>query len=435
MKNNLFGNPGLKIASLVIAFVIWLVILNVSNPEITRTYSGVPVEVTNASYVESRQQLYASLDRNPTVSVTVHTNRSLTERLSSWNISATADLTQITDFTPPVYVPVNVTVPGVSQDDVTVNPRMIEIALEEIESREFVINPSTAGTTPSTGFEVGKLSVAPEKVKIKGPKSVVDKIDHVSAEVSVTGISVDQTISAKTVVYDRNGEALTDSQMSSLTIGDGSTQVRVDVTLYRVLQDVRIRAEAYGEPAQGYQIGDVTTTPESVRVVGSDEALEAFEEAGAVIEIPEASGDVDISGSFSDQDVTVDITNYLPEGISLASDTGGTVVVHVKILPYNTRSVEIETKKIEKRGLPQDHNAVFVDVKLDIRVTATDDILGNITADDISAYVDLTDAITGDVTVPVIVTLPEGCTLAEDVYATMTVTEITREETVKDNDS
>ena len=97
MKKRMFGHPGLLVASLVIAFGLWLLIINTSNPQVTHTYTGVTVNITNASYVESRQQMYAMIDGIRTINVTVHTNRRLVERLSSSSITATAEKREFSD--------------------------------------------------------------------------------------------------------------------------------------------------------------------------------------------------------------------------------------------------------------------------------------------------------------------------------------------------
>ena len=435
MKNNIFSHPGLKISSLVIAFVIWLAIMNIRNPVSTKTYSNVSVNITNASYVETKEQLYAVVDGTAAVGVTVTTNRKLLERLSSSMITATADLTQITDFTDPVYVPVTVNVPGVSADDVTVNPRMIEVKLEDIESTEFLINPTTAGTTPAKGTEVGKMTVKPDTIRIRGPKSVVDKIDKVNASVDVSRLKEDSSLTAEIEIYDRNGDPLDELEMSYLTIGDESTVVKVSVELYSIVSDVTIEAETYGKPEDGYRIGEITTTPAKLSIVGSDEALESFKAEGNRILIPESSHDVDISGASSDQDFIIDITIYLPEGISLVSDTSSSVVVSVEILPEDSRSIEIETKNIKKKNLAPDYTAVFSDSKISVRIKSDGGDLSALNAEDISASADLTGILHGEHAVPLEIELPEGYELVENVTADMTVSAVLRtKEAQKESD-
>ena len=46
MKEKITHNLGLKILSVVIAFLVWLIVVNVSNPEVTDSVN-VPLEVLN----------------------------------------------------------------------------------------------------------------------------------------------------------------------------------------------------------------------------------------------------------------------------------------------------------------------------------------------------------------------------------------------------
>ena len=426
MKNRLLSHPVLRIASLIIAFVVWLIIMNVSNPVITRTVSGVPVNVTNGSYIESMNLSYAIMSGFETVSVTVETNRSVVERLNVSNITANCDLTQIVNMeSDPVMVPVTVSVPGVSAAGVTVTPQNIQIRLEEMESRDFVINAVAGSGAPARGFEVGSLTSNPEKLTIRGPKSMIERIDKVQAEVDVSNLRENTTVTGALHVYDRNGDELTESQMKSLTFSVNESAVFVDVTLYRILPDVDISAETYGEPAAGYQIGEVTVTPQTISVAGPDEALDDFREVGRRLFITEESHAVDVSGASSDVEIRVNLPDYLPAGLRIAEGFSDTVVVTVKILEYNTKSLEIETKAIDKQNLPTDMNAVFSSQVLDIRVKGTDSALSALTSDDVIASVDLSGAETGTVMVPVSITLPDGFELAEQVSAEITISETT----------
>ena len=426
MKNRLLSHPVLRIASLIIAFAVWLIIMNVSNPVITRTVSGVPVNVTNGSYIESMNLSYAIMSGFETVSVTVETNRSVVERLNVSNITANCDLTQIVNMeSDPVMVPVTVSVPGVSAAGVTVTPQNIQIRLEEMESRDFVINAVAGSGTPARGFEVGSLTSNPEKLTIRGPKSMIERIDKVQAEVDVSNLRENTTVTGALHVYDRNGDELTESQMKSLTFSVNESAVFVDVTLYRILPDVGISAETYGEPAAGYQIGEVTVTPQTISVAGTDEALDDFREVGRRLFITEESHAVDVSGASSDVEIRVNLPDYLPAGLRIAEGFSDTVVVTVKILEYNTKSLEIETKAIDKQNLPTDMNAVFSSQVLDIRVKGTDSALSALTSDDVIASVDLSGAETGTVMVPVSITLPDGFELAEQVSAEITISETT----------
>ena len=60
ISNWLKQNPMLKLASLLLAFLIWITVVNFSNPEVT-DYVNVELEVRNAEELTSADQMY-SLD-------------------------------------------------------------------------------------------------------------------------------------------------------------------------------------------------------------------------------------------------------------------------------------------------------------------------------------------------------------------------------------
>ena len=76
LKQRLKNNWTLKLASVAIAFVIWLVISNINDPIIQKVYSNVKVNITNGSYIESRGMTYRLDSSHQTVSVTLRGNSS-----------------------------------------------------------------------------------------------------------------------------------------------------------------------------------------------------------------------------------------------------------------------------------------------------------------------------------------------------------------------
>ena len=399
-RNHVFTHPVLGVVSLVIAFFVWLIVMNVSDPVRTKTFASIPVSVSNASYVESKGLSYKIADGFQNISVTVKSNTSIIERLSTSSIVANADLTQIIDFnSDPVMVPVTVQIPGVSTDSITANPRNIEISLEDMVSQDFVINTTAGDTSPANGYEIGSISATPEKLTLRGPKSLIERIDKVVAQVDVTGLKTDATLGTTIRVFDKNGDVLSDSRMNYLTPNIGFDDIRVRVTLDEVLSDVPIVAQSYGTPAEGYTVGDISVTPSTIQLVGSEDALDAFRADGGKIVIDSDSKAVDISGASSDQDINVKITDYLPADLRLAADLTDKVVVNVKILEQNTKSFEIETKNIRQDNLPDSLNAVFKESQLDVRVKGSDEKLARLSTDDISASVDLSGQVTADLTI------------------------------------
>ncbi len=420
------GHPALMGISLVLGFLIWLAVINISDPIDYRTISGVPVTFTNVSYIEGNGQSYEVVDGFETVSVRVYSSRSVREKITASNITVTADLTQIIDLnSDPILVPVTVAVPGVSADHVVVTPRNIQIRLEDMKSKDFVISATTGDTTPENGYEVGTMDTDPEQITIRGSESLVDKIDRVNAKVDVSNLSADADLPAQLQIFDKNGDELTDSQKSYLTFSVPEEDISVHVSLYRVDTDVQVTVETYGSPSDNYQVGDITLTPSSLQVVGDEDSLTEFIANGNRITIDRASKAVDVSGATSDVTARVDITEFLPEGIRLAENISNIVVVDVKILPYGSRSYSLDVKNIQKNNLDDGLSAVFALSELDIRVMGDDDNLANLDTSSIRASVDLSGLTEGTHVVPVTITLPSDYSLVEDVEAEIVISKTT----------
>ena len=62
MKKSLMNKFTLKILSLLIAILIWLLVMNIENPSITQTYTDIPVTFVNESYIESMNNIALMVD-------------------------------------------------------------------------------------------------------------------------------------------------------------------------------------------------------------------------------------------------------------------------------------------------------------------------------------------------------------------------------------
>lgn len=423
MKNKMLSNPGLKIASLIIAFFIWIVIVNVNDPLITRTIYNVPVQIVNSAYIESLGKSYKLQDGFESITVKIKGNRSTVENLTADSIEARADLTEIVSLTSnPITVPVRVSVTGgVALSEVSSAPDTVQISLEELVSADFVITGTTKNTKPSGDYEVARLSPENEKVTITGPSSIIDIIDKVEAPVDVSDISEDTVCTASLVIYDKNGSQLTDTQLSYLHFNVDEKDVKVAVTLHRIISNVQVVAEDYsGSPASGYQITEMTVVPNTISVVGSEESLEAFEQSGGKVVID--SSLIDVSGRSTSFDIRIDnISTLLPEGLSLAASSSGSCVISVEVLPYNSKSVKVPSSQIQKKNLSGDLGAVFSLAEFDVMVEGSDSVLKNLEAEDISLSADFTGMEEGTYNVTLSVTLPSGCSLLYPVTAEVTL--------------
>lgn len=418
-KRKITDNIPLKIMSVAVAVVVWLIVVNIDNPVGTNYYTLTNVELINKEYVESSDtigKMCMPEEKQDSIRIAITTNKKIRDKIKVSDITATADLQQAVSLdTNPVMVPITVTcsVPGVTPNDIKVTPQNLSVNLDEKETQEFVVNVSRGDTKPGKDYEVGSLTANPEKVRITGPKSLVNKIDKVNATISLDGNTQDFTQDVNLTIIDKNQEALSDSEMNSLRI-ENNAKVSVTARLWKIRQGVGISAGYVGSPASGYQVGTVTTVPDTISVAGSTEGLETLTQNDNTITIPADS--IDISGESRDVERKISLKDLLPDNVKLTSDSSEDVWATVSILPEGSREFTLSTKDIEVKNKPDDLQVTFETAQIEIRIKSdTEDLDDLNTETDIKASIDLKGKEEGNYKVPVTLSLPDGYETVENV--------------------
>lgn len=418
-KKKITDNLSLKIMSVAVAVVVWLIVVNIDNPVGTNYYTITNVELINKEYVESSDtigKMCMPEENQDTVRVAITADKKTRDKIRVSDISAVADLQQAVSLdTNPVMVPITVTcsVSGIGPGDIKVTPQNLSVNLDEKETQEFVVNVIRGDTKPGKDYEVGSLTANPEKVRITGPKSLVNKIDKVNAAIELNGKTQDFTQEVTLSIIDKNQEALSDSEMNSLRI-ENNAQVIVTAKLWKIRQGVKISAGYVGTPAEGYQAGMIKTVPDTISVAGSTEGLETLAANDNVITIPSES--IDISGESSDVEKKISLKDLLPDNVKLTSDSSEDVWVTVSILPEGSREFSFPTKEIEVKNKPYDLQVTFETAQIAIRIKSDSKDLDDLdVTKDIKASIDLEDKEEGNYEVPVTVSLPDGYEIVENV--------------------
>ena len=413
-KRKITDNIPLKIMSVAIAVVLWLIVVNIDNPTGTNYYTLNDVELINKEYVESSDtigKMCMPEQNQDSIKVAITATKKIRDKIKVTDISAVADLQQAVSLdTNPVMVPITVScsVPGVSPSDIKVTPQNLSVNLDEKETQEFVVNVSRGDTKPGKDYEVGSLTASPEKVRITGPKTLINKIDKVNASIELDGNTEDFTQDVNLTIIDKNQEVLTDSEMNSLRI-ENNAKVTVTAKLWKIRQGVQISADYVGTPAEGYQVGAVRTVPDTISVAGSAEGLESLADNNNVITIPEDS-------------------------VKLTSDSSEDVWVTVSILPAGSREFEFPTKNIEVKNKPKDLQVTFETAQIEVRIKSDNKDLDDLNNDkDIKASIDLDGKKEGSYEVPVEIVLPDGYETVEDVTTEVVISSGTAVDDSKEN--
>lgn len=416
MKKNMINKFTLKVLSLIIAILIWLLVRNVDDPIVVRTFYEIPVSIENASYFAENLEIPLLVDGKDTVKVRVKGARSVVSKLKKEDIKAVADMTQIiSKDTTPIMVPVEVTGTGISDSDITVRPRNIQVDIEKQKSVEKTIAVSTGDTQPDKDYEIGNLKANPGKVTISGPETIINKIDKVVALIDVTGRKESNIeIKSQLKIYDKNLDELSPKQLEYLNIKEISDNtIRIQAQFWKVKQNVKIKAEYSGEPKRGYEVDSINLVPDTISVAGTDEALKKLEQEGNTLEIPGKY--IDVTDKTGDFEQNIDLSELLPEDLKLVRDLNSSVIATVKILPYNSRDYEVSVTQIEADNKAEDLDLVFQDEQITIRAKAKEQDLDSLSAANIQVQIDLNGYGEGEYEVPVTVTLPGGYELVESI--------------------
>ncbi len=422
------NNFGFKVVSLLIAIAIWYLVVYNNDPIVTESYS-VHVEVINDSYIANGKQQYMIDEQYKTVTVYLTGNRSALRDVTSDDIKVIADLTQIVDLErDPVVVPLSASCDGFDATDISLSRTTIPIVIENVASKELPVSVTTGDTAVDKAYEIGVMTPYPTSVTISGPESVINSIDSVQAAIDVTGLTKDTEVPGKLVFIDKNQNEISESIIEDdISFEGGDPNVSVYLELWRKVSDIALDVNYTGEPAEGYQITSITTTPYEITLAGSDEALEKLERKGNKVVIPGEL--IDVTGLYSDRQYEVNLTEILPEDTKLTASMNDTVLVNVTVLPNGSIEYSLDVDDIEVKNLSPDLTVSYDKQEVILRITGSDQTLGNLTSEDIIASIDLKDKTVGDYSVPIRVKLPEDCALISEPEISIHIKEGAEKET------
>ena len=378
MKKFLTNNIGLKILSVFSAFILWIIVVNVDDPVITRVYSGIPVEIVNGTSITSEGKTYEVEDGSDVISVTISAERSIIEALSKENIKATADMKNITFMnTVPIELRTNRFFEKINSIS-TRNPNL-SVVIEEKKSKQIKLSIKTDGEV-ATGYVAGKVTPVVDVVKVSGPESKIGQV--VSAEINVDYADMNEsfTTSCPIILYNVDGEIVDDENIVVST-----TEVRTSVEILET-KEIPVTAYYVGTAASGFSAtGTVICDPSSVVIAGNSENLDNI----SSIKIPDDV--VSIEGATENIVSTVNIKDYLPSGIVLADQNyNGDINIVTVVEAHDLLTVDLPISKIEVINLPDNYTAhvVYGEDTIPVEVAGLQDSLVQVSQNTITAQID-----------------------------------------------
>lgn len=350
MKDLFTKNLGLKIVSILAAFFLWLVVVNVDDPIISKTYSGINVEILNEDVLTAQNKCYEILNDTGTINVVVTAHRSVLDGMSRDYIKATADLRALTSLD---TVPVEVKSTRYSDriESVTTRESNVRLKVENLIRKDVGVVIEYTGE-PAEGYLLAGYENALSTVNISGPESVVSLISSVRAVADIQGINSDFTVTEPLYPYDQENVMIHDDRIKL-----SRTVTEIKYIVYAT-KTIPISSGYSGTPASGFgTTGSVICDPSSVLVAGRGENFEDME----VIYI--SPDEVSVEGASTDVMTTVKISDYLPTGVRFADPSfDPNVSVTIGIAPNQIKTIEVPLSNITVDNVPEGYAVNIVDI-------------------------------------------------------------------------
>lgn len=208
----------LKLTALAITLGLWFGVTGLSTPTVQRFTVALSPSISNNAEVTNT--LITEVE------IVLSGDKRKLDQLNRNELTATLDLTdvppgdRVVSLTPEnVYVNLP---PGIKLNEI--QPGRIAVNLESVEEKELDVRAETKGA-PAAGFEIYTTVVSPPRVKVRGPASVISKLDSVATDkIDIAGKKADFT--ARQIAVDvANPKAAVFSTVVDVTFRIGEKRV------------------------------------------------------------------------------------------------------------------------------------------------------------------------------------------------------------------
>lgn len=415
MKKALTRNLGLKLASLVLAFVLWFLVAQIYDPKDTVTFNNIQVRLINTELLEEEGKVYEVLDNSNLVRVTVTGPQSIVKsELRRSDIVAEADMSKLTDIN---TIAITYYCENVSNDSVEIkgNHDSVRLNVEDKTSKWIKLESNTIGEVAS-GYMIGNVTLDQTNIEVTGPKSAISQVDHAGVDINVTDSTSSLSANVDIKLYDADDNELT---LESVMKNVNSAHMTVEVL---ATKEVPVEIEYMGVPEDGYMAtGEVESSVPTVRIAGTASALVGI----SAITVPEDR--MNITGQSGDLVDIINLKEYLPSNVRLANKSfDGKITATVYIEPIDTKDLTIPADNISITGVPdgmeaevtstaEEYNITVSGLTRDVSILRDSSVTGVL---DLNQWMEdngLEELTPGNYTIPVTFNLSEDITVDTDV--------------------
>lgn len=415
MKKLLTRNLGLKLASLLLAFVLWFLVAQIYDPKDTVTFNNIQVRLINTELLEEEGKVYEVLDNSNLVRVTVTGPQSIVKsELRRSDIVAEADMSKLTDIN---TIAITYYCENISNDSVEIkgNHDSVRLNVEDKTSKWIKLESNTIGDVAS-GYMIGNVTLDQTNIEVTGPKSAISQVDHAGVDINVTDSTTSLSANVDIKLYDADDNELV---LESIKKNVDSAYMTVEVL---ATKEVPVEIEYMGVPEDGYMAtGEVESSVPTVRIAGTVSTLVGI----SAITVPEDR--MNITGQSDNLVDIINLKEYLPANVRLADKSfDGKITATVYIEPIVSKDLTVAAENISVTGVPdgmeaeitstaEEYNITVSGLSRDISILHDSSVTGILNLTQWMEDNGVEELTPGNYTIPITFNLAEDITVTPDI--------------------
>lgn len=376
MKNRLKNNTKIKLISLLSALVLWLYVMTVEDPVETRTFSDIPVTITNMSVLEERG-LTIYPKEELLADISIRANLSSLRPINRDNIYIYGRLDDPKEGKNVVYLQANLP-ERVNKYDI--KPNVITLDLEKVVNEKRSISVDVEGEPK---INIDNIETNKKTVDVSGPRTLVNKVTSIKATLDASDKYKDFSTKLKLVPVDANGDVVKGVKLDDNFV----------VATVKFLQEKVVPVKLVFDDSVSNQsnLENYSINPKDITIEGKKEALDNI---NGINTKPITANDLKSNNSI---DVALDISKDVKIKNNISSIKLNINKNITSEFLISKSDIEIVSKESET-GKEVDLSKIPENIK--ITVSYSDEIK-DLSQKDIQLYIDMADTSQGEGKYPI----------------------------------
>lgn len=376
----------IKLCCVIASFVLWLYIFNVENPMKEREIS-VPVQVINKSNVVQSNLVLVG-EENLNVKLTVKGNASDIYSIKPQNFKLVTDLSSYVVKKGENKVPVEIK-NSPSNVIVSNNENLwVKITLDDLKKKTVPIKVFVDGKVKE-GFYAFQSSLKVKEAEISGPQEDVETVKYLAANCSVKDASKD--VNTDIYLQPRNASGVLVKNVTAVP-----NLVHITVPIKKI-KSVAVNVKSEIPENNSGNIESLTPIQDKIDIAGDEDVISNINSLD--------TENVDLNSVYGKNVIEAKV--LVPKGVILVNSSG-TIKLKVNL---NKQQIQKEmTLDIQIKNSNNNYTATLNPNKVTVNLSGTQNVMNNLSEQDVQCYVDVSSLSEGESSVPINVKLPDGVT-------------------------